>query len=136
MRVALIGFPSGSPESLQILLKAVSAGFESAGHTVDTLDPRSDARLSLYDFVAILSAPSGLGSKIPPRIAEFLAGAGMLSGKRAMALLKKGGFMSARALARLMGRMEAEGMVVVASEVLTSPESGREAARQAPVQRP
>jgi hypothetical protein len=136
MRVAVIGFPSGSPESLQILLKAVAAGFESAGHTVDTLDPRSDARLSLYDFIAILSAPSGLGSKIPPRIAEFLSGAGTLSGKRAIALLKKGGFMPARALARLMGRMEAEGMVVVASEILTSPESGREAARQAPVQRP
>lgn len=135
MRVALVGFPSGDIESLQTHLRNLAKGLESSGHMVDTIDQRSDARISAYDFVVVLSEPVGIGAKLPSRIPEFLSGAGTVAGKRAMAVLKKKGFMSGKALAKLMGMLEAEGMVVTAGEIVSKPEESLAAARGAPVAR-
>ena len=52
-----------------------------------------------------------------------------------MAFLRKSGFRSEKALARLMKSMEAEGMIVNSAEVLTNEAGAAEAARGAPVER-
>ncbi len=135
MRVALVGIPAGDIESLQTHLKNLARGFEASGHMVDIIDHRSDTRISGHDFIAILSEPTGLGAKLPARISEFLSNAGTIAGKRSMAILRKRGFMSGKCLAKLMAKLEAEGMIVTCGEIVAKPEESLAAARGAPVVR-
>jgi hypothetical protein len=135
MRVALVGIPAGDIESIQTHLKNLARGFEASGHMVDIIDHRSDTRISGYDFITILSEPLGFGAKLPARIAEYLANAGSIAGKRSMAVLRKKGFMSGKSLARLMAMLEAEGLVVTCGEIVSKPEESLAAARGAPVVR-
>ncbi len=135
MRIAVVSIPSGDAARLSRHRDALVRGFGSSGHSADAVDSRSEVRLSLYDFIAILSEPSGIGSKLPPRVSELLAGSGTLVGKRSMAVLCKRGLASTKALARLMSAMEAEGMLVTCGEIVTRPEDALRAAREAPVER-
>jgi hypothetical protein len=137
MRVALVYIPAGDPEALAALAKSMARAFEAAGHFVDLAEARADEtpRLTGYDYVVIGSESSSAFGKIPGRVAQTLAQAGMITGKRSMAFLRKTGFRPEKALTRLMKAMEAEGMVVSCAEIVRNAAEAEEAARGAPVVR-
>jgi menaquinone-dependent protoporphyrinogen IX oxidase len=137
MRVALVYIPAKAPEALAALSKAMARTLESAGHFVDLAQARADEspRLTGYDYIVIGTESDSPMGKIPARVAQFLSQAGMVTGKRSMAFLRKTGLRPEKALSRLMKAMEAEGMVVNCAELVTNDASAAAAAREAPVER-
>ena len=137
MRVALVYIPVKGPEALEKIAKAMARALEAAGHFVDLLAarPGDSPRLTGYDYIVIGTESATAFGKISGKVAQFLAQAGMLAGKRSMAFLRKGGLRPERALSRLMKAMEAEGMVVNCAELVANEASAAEAARGAPVER-
>lgn len=136
MRIAIVGIASASDDRLIPYVKALESGFTTAGHQAEIIDSKSDAYLSMFDFIAIISEPVGLWSKIPAKIRMFLSRTGSIGGKRCMVALRKSGFMNGKALGRLMGVAESEGLVVVSAEIVNSPEAARKIALEAPVLKP
>lgn len=137
MRVALVYIPAKAPEALAAIAKAMARTLEAAGHFVDLSQARADEspRLTGYDYVVVGTESDTAMGKIPARVAQFLAQAGMLTGKRSMAFLRKSGLRPEKALARLMKAMEGEGMIVNCAEVVANEAGAAEAARGAPVER-
>ncbi len=137
MRVALVYIPARDPEGLAAVAKAMARTLESLGHFVDIAQARADEspHLTGYDYVIVGTESSTAFGRIPERVAQFLAQAGMISGKRSMAFLRKSGLRPDRALGRLMKTMEAEGMIVNSAEVVANEASASEAARGAPIER-
>jgi hypothetical protein len=137
MRVALVYIPAKSPEALEVLAKAMARALEAAGHFVDLLvaRPGESPRLTGYDYIVVGTESATALGKISDRVPQFLGQAGMLTGKRSMAFLRKGGLRPERALSRLMKAMEAEGMIVNCAELVANEASAAEAARGAPVER-
>jgi len=137
MRVALVYIPAKDPDALAALSKAMARSLEAAGHFVDLVQARSDEspRLTGYDYVVVGTESASAMGKISPRVGQYLAQAGMLTGKRSMAFLRKSGLRPERALSRLMKAMEAEGMIVNSAEVVANEAGAVEAARGAPVER-
>ena len=137
MRVALVYIPAKDPDALAAIAKAMARALEAAGHFVDLAQARADEspRLTGYDYVIVGSESATAFGKIPARVAQFLAQAGTISGKRSMAFLRKTGLRPERALSRLMKAMEAEGMIVNCAEIVTNEASASAVAREAPVER-
>jgi hypothetical protein len=137
MRIALVYIPAKDPEALVAVAKTMARTLEAAGHFVDLAEARADEspRLTGYDYIVIGTESATAFGRIPERVAQFLAQAGMIAGKRSMAFLRKSGFRPEKALARLMKAMEAEGMVVSCAEVVANEAGAAQAAREAPVER-
>ena len=136
MRVAIVYVPSRDSSALAEAAKAMAVALDRAGHSVEAADARGgDApRLTGFDYIMVGTEAAGFRGRLPPRISEFLAQAGMIAGKRSMAFVRKAGFGSERALARLMAAMEAEGMNVNCAELVSSPEEAARAALSAPIE--
>jgi hypothetical protein len=137
MRVALIYIPAKAPEAIAALAKIMARTLEAAGHFVDVSQAKPDEmpHLTGYDYVIIGTESASAFGKIPDRVAKLLSQAGMVTGKRSMAFLRKTGFRPEKALHRLMKAMEAEGMVVNCAELVSKEEDAASAAREAPVER-
>ncbi len=136
MRVAVVAIPAKREKKLSSIASALARGFETAGHRVEVLDPAGAVhRLAGYDYIAIGTESIGFSGSVPARLAEILAQARGLAGRRSMAFVATSGLRSARTLSRLMTAMEAEGMYVNYAELLASPEAALVAAASAPVER-
>jgi hypothetical protein len=137
MRVALIYVPAKAPDALAAVAKAMARAIEAAGHFVDVSQARPDEMPSLtgYDYVIVGTESESAFGKIPEGVARALAQAGMLSGKRSMAFLRKSGLRPEKALNRLMKAMETEGMLVNYAEVVSKEADAAHAAREAPIER-
>ena len=137
MRVALVYIPARDPDALAVVAKAMARALEAAGHYVDFSQAKADEppRLTGYDYIIVGTESMTLLGKIPPRVSQFLAQAGTVTGKRSMAFLRKTGLRPERALSRLMKAMEAEGMIVNCAEVVSNEANASVAAREAPVER-
>ncbi len=137
MRVALIYVPARDGEALLSLAKTMARTLEAAGHFIDLSEARPDEspRLTGYDYVILGTESASAFGKISPRVSQYLAQAGQVTGKRSMAFLRKTGLSPAKALARLMKAMEAEGMVVNCAEIVANAAEAAAAAKEAPVER-
>jgi menaquinone-dependent protoporphyrinogen IX oxidase len=137
MRVAIVYVKSRDSSPLPEEAKAMAKALDGAGHQVELSDAASDAapRLTGFDYVIAGAEGRGIGGKLPPRLGEYLAQAGMIAGKRSMAFVAKTAFGSERALARLMSAMEAEGMRVNCAEVVSGAADAARAALSAPIER-
>lgn len=137
MRVAIVYMPTRDPESLAEIAKAMAKALDGAGHQVELSEALSGAapRLTGFDYVIVGTEGTGLRGNLPPRLREYLSQAGMISGKRSMAFVRKAAFGSGRALSRLMAVMEAEGMRVNCAELVSGPADAAEAAGSAPIER-
>ncbi len=137
MRVALVYVPAKEPDALAAVSKAMARTLEAAGHFVDLSQARPDEspRLTGYDYVIIGTESMTAFGAIPQRVNQFLGQAGIVTGKRSMAFLRKTGLRPQKALARLMKAMEVEGMIVNCAELVTNEASASAAAREAPVER-
>ncbi len=122
MRVILLHFlPTGSGKN-QDILKNLEKGALSNGHQIvvkDGTKDRANVRLTMYEYVAVIVSVTGLfGGKIPPKVAEVLAGAGTVSGKKGCALVVKSGLSSAKTCKTLMKAMEKEGVFLDYSDII------------------
>ena len=121
MNTAIIyGAKSAQSEKLNSIAKAVSKGLEEQGHMVNLFNAYTDtdARLTIYDFVIVITEPMGvLSSKIPEQIRKFLREVPGASGKRCISIIS-GGLRANAALQTLMKSMEIEGMFLTLSEVV------------------
>jgi hypothetical protein len=125
MRIAVILAPASAGSGLKNYAEAMVEGMSSMGHHVDLFDAMRDdgQRLAAYDYLALLSEPeSAFKSALPSSASKALAAPSSLIGKRGAAFVRKSGFVSARALAKLMRLMEAQGMRVNWSELVASPQ--------------
>jgi hypothetical protein len=90
---------------------------------VDIIDGDRDvnAKLTGYEYVALGTAAVSLfRGKIDPKIAQYLSRAGMVGGKKSFAFVASAPFGTQKALTRLMGALEGEGLFIRYSDVLRS----------------
>lgn len=123
MRAAVVFVSLDKRDKLLEISRALGAGIEAQGHSVEIIDGARDvnARLTVYEYVAVgTEITSAFGGKIPPRVSEFLKNAGTVAGKRSFAFVLKHSFGAAKGLQRLMKTMEGEGMFLKFSEILSS----------------
>ena len=123
MRVAVVFVSKNRRDKLLEITKALAGGIESQGHRVDVIDGARDVntKLTIYDYIAVgTEVVSTFGGRIPEKVAEFLKSSGMVSGKRSFAYVTKSALGASKGLQRLMKVMEAEGMYLKFSEVLSS----------------
>lgn len=124
MRVAIVFFEGKSREKTLAIARGLAQGIESQGHQADIVDGDHDvnSKLTMYQYIAVgASAVNRFGGKIPEKVGKFLAGAGIVAGKRSFAFAIKGGMRIAKTLSTLMKTMEQEGMYLKYSEILSSP---------------
>jgi len=129
MRIATVFFPEQNREKLLGISKALARGMESQGHQVDLIDGTRDVntKLTIYEYIAIGCEQTNLfGGKIPVKASRFLKESGIVGGKRCFAYVSKKAFGAQRTLGTLMKTMEAEGMFLKFSEILSSPEEAEE----------
>lgn len=129
MRTAVVFFSSNSRDRILDLARSLARGMEVQGHQVDIIDGDHDinAKLTMYQYIAVGTQPlSSFSGKIPDKVGQYLNSSGMVSGKRSFAFVSKNMFGAAKALARLMKRMEKEGMFLKYSAVLNSPQEAEE----------
>jgi hypothetical protein len=120
MRIAVISAPAlrkAPPD----YVKALADGMRSRGHLVDIIDAWTEDgfRLPGYEYIAVAAeGHSFFSGKISEGVSRILCAGSSLGGKKSAAFIKKGGLFTGRRLARLMGVMEKEGMLINWSEVL------------------
>jgi len=123
MRIAIVFFPDKKRDKLLSLCKGLGSGLEAQGHQVDIIDGSRDvnSKLTVYRYIVVgTEAISMFGGRIPDKIAPFISGAGIVSGKRAFAFVLKSFLGSSKALTRLMKALEKEGMFIKFQEILQS----------------
>ncbi len=133
MRTAVIFFAGKSRSKILNISRALARGIEKQGHQVDIIDGDRDVntKLTIYQYIAIgTEAISSFGGKIPEKVANFLASAGMISGKRSFAFVLKSTMGTQKALSRLMKSMESEGMYLKYSEILNSDAEAEEVGKR------
>ena len=129
MRVAVVFVPQAKRDKLLEISKALASGIESKGHRVDLVDASRDVntKLTIYEYIAIgTEVVSLFGGKIPEKVSEFIKASGAVNGKRSFAFVTKKAIGADKGLQRLMKQMEAEGMFLKFSDVLSSPAEATE----------
>jgi hypothetical protein len=124
MRVAVVFFEGKNRDKTLGIAKGLSQGIEAQGHQVDIVDGDHDVntKLTIYQYIAVgTSALNTFGGKITDKVAKFLAGSGIIAGKRSFAFAVKGGLRITKTLSAIMKAMEQEGMYLKYSEILSSP---------------
>ncbi len=112
---------SRESEKEEKISRALAKGLEGQGHMVRLLNAYldTDARLSSYDFIIVVTEANGiLSSKIPDQVRKYLREVPGAGGKRCIAVITAG-IRSNAALQNLMKIMESEGMFLTLSEVIT-----------------
>ncbi len=127
MRIAVVYFGEKEKKRLSEVALALGSGLENQGAQVEVYDYKDLTRpLSLYQFLVVgTENQGGFGGKIPPQMSQFLKNSGTLGSKRCCAFVLRRGFRANKALLNLMRLMEKEGMFVVNSALLLSPEESR-----------
>ncbi|WP_041395452.1 flavodoxin family protein [Parasphaerochaeta coccoides] len=129
MRVCILYASSGNEnKSLRAIVSALSEGISTQGHDVEMFDMRLEGQkvVSYYDYIIVGTEAAGFwGGKIPSIVPSFLKQAGTVSGKRCMAFITKGGLRKQKTLGALMKTMEAEGMYLKTSDVVSKPDYAR-----------
>jgi hypothetical protein len=114
MRVALISFCPAKDEKASNIIKKLAAASTAQGNQVEIINGNEDlvnTRLTAFDYISTVVSAKGLfGGKIAPRVAEFLATSGSVSGKKGCALVIKGGLGAEKTCRNLMKAMEHEGL--------------------------
>ncbi|MGO9409487.1 MAG: hypothetical protein ACLQCB_01905 [Spirochaetia bacterium] len=123
MRVAVVFFSGKNRERIRDLANGLAKGIEKQGNQVDVFDARRDnnVKLTIYQYIAIGMEPSGsFSGKVPDSVRSFLAGSGVVTGKKSYAFVCRSTLGTAKSLTNLMRSMEGEGMFLKSSDVLRS----------------
>jgi len=129
MRVAVVYFSGKNRERVRELARGLARGIEKQGNQVDVFDGEHDGnvKLTIYQYIVIGVEPSGsFSGKVPDSVRTFLAGSGVVSGKKSYAFVSRATFGTAKTLSSLMKSMEGEGMFLRNSDILRSPVEAEE----------
>ncbi len=113
---------SNNTNSIKGISTAIAKGIEMQNHIVDVMDMKLEEGkvVSYYDYIIVgAEGTSAFGGSVPSLVDSFLARAGALSGKRCMAFVTKAGIRSNKTLQALMKKMEAQGMFLKTSDIIT-----------------
>lgn len=139
MRTAVVFIPGSNRDKLLNISKGLARGMESQGHHVDIVDGGRDVttKLTVYQYVAVgTEVTSFFGGKLPSGVAQYLAQAGIVGGKRSFAFVLKKAVGATKGLQNLMKAMEGEGMFLKYSEVLSTPEEAEEIGKRLNIESP
>ena len=122
MQVCVVyGGKSKDSPKLKAIAEAISKGLETQGNitsTVFNMSVDNDKRLTIYDYLVVVSEPiSFFSAKIPAYIQKYLENAGTVSGKRAACVIS-GGMRSSKALLNLMKVTEGQGIILKTSDII------------------
>ena len=129
MRVAVVFFSGKNREKMRDIANGLARGIEKQGNQVDVFDGGRDSnvKLTIYQYIVVGMEPSGsFSGKVPDSLRSFLAGSGVVSGKKSYAFVTRSPFGTAKSLTNLMRSMEGEGMFLKNSDVLRSPVEAEE----------
>lgn len=127
MQVCILYCGVDQNTKLKALADSIATGINKNGHQTAVLNALvdTDKRLTIYDYLVVLSEPISLfSSKVPSYIVKFLENAGMVSGKRCACLIS-GGFRKNKALLNLMRDVESQGIIIKIGEFLKNSDEGR-----------
>jgi len=114
MKVALVSFCAGMDGKSSRMIKRLVSASMAQGNQVEIFNGFEDltnTRLTAYDYIAVVVKAKGFfGGKISPRVSQYLATSGSISGKKGCALVFKAGFSSEKTCRTLMRAMETEGV--------------------------
>lgn len=138
MRIAIVDAGKSGASKAAALAASMAKTLVAAGHFADIIATGGNSqtpRLSFYDFIIVCSEPEGLWGRLGREAGDMLSAAGSIGGKRSMAVMKKSGFMSGKALKRLMSAMEGEGMLVTSGDIARDAREASVLAADAPLER-
>lgn len=127
MQVCILYCGANQHTKLKSLADAIAIGVEKKGHQTTVLNALvdTDKRLTIYDYLVVLSEPiSALSAKIPSYIVKYLENAGQVSGKRCACVIS-GGIRKNKALLNLMRDVESQGIIIKISEVIKREDEAR-----------
>jgi flavodoxin len=113
---------SNNNSYIKNIAKAIAKGVELQNHMVDIIDMKLEEGkiVSYYDYIIVgAEGTTTFGGKIPQTVKHFLDRSGAMSGKRCMAFVCKAGIRSTKTLQSLMKMMEAQGMYLKTSDIIT-----------------
>ena len=125
MRAAVVFFTGNHDSQLRKLAGALVKGMEKQGAFVDLIDGERDVNtvLTIYDYISVgAGSATGMGGSVGKKVTQFLANAGIVTGKRSFAFVSNRGLRKAKTLSSLMKAMEFEGMYLKNSSILISEE--------------
>ena len=124
MRVAVVYFEKNKGK-LADIAESLAHGMGDQGHDVKVINGilDNDAKLSMYEYIAIGTAPlSPFSKKLDDNVSNFIRSAGHVTGKRCYTFIQKKGFRPFRVLQELMKLVEKEGVILKTSDVINSKE--------------
>ncbi len=134
MRIAVVALSEKKSEQLTKIAQAVGREFKATGQDCDVVTG-SGTGLSSYDFLVFCSDSASMARLKNNKLSHILSSAGMLVGKRSMALLWARGFLKRKKLSRFMSLLEKEGLVLTMAELISNETEAAAAARGAPLVR-
>ena len=120
MQVCILYCGADQHSKLKSLADSIAIGISKNGHQTAVLNALvdTDKRLTIYDYIVVLSEPIFLFSaKTPGYIVKFLENAGQVSGKRCACAIS-GGIRKNKALLNLMRDVESQGIIIKISEII------------------
>ncbi|HTX72553.1 MAG TPA: hypothetical protein VMC79_06970 [Rectinemataceae bacterium] len=137
MRVALVYASAGESRAASPIVEALAGALRARGYQTERIEAKSGEahRLSGFDYIIVGTEPVGIRGRLPRQLADFLAQAGSVQGRRSMAFVRRRGISSAKALKRLMSTMETEGMMVNFAMIVAGTDDAVRAAGEAPIER-
>jgi flavorubredoxin len=105
------------------LAEALKRGLEEQGHQVKVFPDNTDSFTGLAACKTLIVGSyvtGGFKPKTPGRLKDVLSKLGIISGKRSMAFLAKGGIAERKALVQLMNDMEKQGCYMVDQRTFSS----------------
>ena len=127
MQVCILYCGVNQNTKLKSLADAIATGIGKNGHQTAVLNALidTDKRLTIYDYLVIISEPvSVFSANVPSYISKFLEGAGTVSGKRCACVIS-GGIRKNKALLNLMHEVESQGIIIKTSEILKKEDEAR-----------
>lgn len=127
MQVCILYCGANQHTKLKPLADSIAKGIEKQGHQTTVLNALvdTDKRLTIYDYIVVLSEPiSAFSAKIPAYIVKYIENAGQVSGKRCACVIS-GGLRKNKALLNLMHAVESQGIIIKISEVIKKEDEAR-----------
>ncbi len=124
MRVAVVYFEKNQGKLAQ-MAESLAHGIGDQGHDVKVINGilDSDVKLTMYEYIAIGTAPlSPFSKKLDESLERFIKSAGTLTGKRCYAFVQKKGLRAFRVLQAVMKLVEREGVILKTSDIINSKE--------------
>ena len=105
------------------LAEALQRGLEEQGHQVKVFSDDTESFTGLAACKTLIVGSyvtGGFKPKTPSRLKDVLSKLGIISGKRSMAFVAKGGIAERKALVQLMNDMEKQGCYMVDQRTFSS----------------